>query len=803
MENEKSIWNKTIFSETPDKYDDNFQIMNMKYKLKNIKKNKKENYKNIELLENIYDNSGENIEGFKANKIEEQVTTSKDANSNTNGYKKKNKSAPTVSYGNLKKTKKSKDVDPDFLGLPDKDYDGIDRPDKGNKDDPRVALIRIVNKIFGVINKFNYKIALAIAKTLSRSGKAEDDIGDLLRKGSNTRKTEQNTPYTNNDVLLIQKYIGFFESILVAFFATYNWFYIMFYYYTESDCKNMDCNVKDEHGETNKQTTNDKKNDENNEILNSLKGTRIKVPKLSSYFIQNEINNRGDFLSIFYSFINIFFIFALAYVEYLQSIMMNVIPKITKKLFNYKGCFIAIFVMLIMFFYYFNSALQNFLVNVLSGNTKDFTIGCMYFFLLLIYFFGNYNIGYLPKTAGYTAQTFLGFVLNPFFGFIMAFMRFIVIMLISVPFGGVACILYMLFNSFFGILFNTGILKYFGTFFRINDFIKDNNDPDVNKPKTDEDAFIYKIKSSYNNVINFIYKYAIFISYVILLTIAIFDYFKNIKNYKLKLHLIILSAIFIFIMLISMFGIFFNKTEEIINPTEEVPEKPEKSESFFDIVDTVSDAVIKIAKKFGIEPDQLGQMAKEAMHANIPMNSNMASLQKLSGKFNNTNNASEMNNILTSNITNSIEPGKIPDNSNIGNKINNITGSISNIAGDLSKGISNLVPKNLTERFNNTAGDLSKGISNVVPTNLTERFNNAAGDLSKGISNVIPKNVTETLTKIAKNTPTGAAASTAYNVAQTAANSGKNILSKASGMFSNIVPKQKPKIITFSGEEEE
>jgi hypothetical protein len=621
MENEKTIWNKTIFSETPDKYDDNFQIMNMKYKVKNSKKKRKENYKNIVLLENIYENTDENIEGFKDKK-------GKDASSTTKGYNEDYTSADTVGYGNLTKTSKSKEIDPNFLGLPDKDYDGVDRPDKGNKDDPRVALIRSINNVFGVINKFNYKIALVIAKTLSRSGKGEDDFGELLRKGSNTRKTEKNNSYTKQDILIIQKYIGLFESILVAFFATYNWFYIMFYYYTESDCKDMDCSIKeedDEDDETKKESTDDEKNGAIKEIIKSLKGRRIKIPKYSSYFIQNEISNRGDFLTIFYAFINIFFIFALAFVEYLQSVMMNIIPRFIKQIFNFKGCFVAIFVMLIMFFYYFSSALQKFLINVLSGNTKDFTVGFMYFFLILIYFFGNYNLGYLPKTAGYTTQTLVEFVISPLTGVIMAFMRFIIIMLISVPLGGVACMLYMLFNSFFGILFNTGILKYFGTFFRINDFIKDNNDPDANKEKSYEGKFIYKMKSSYNKVIDFIYKYAIFISYIIIMSMAIADYLKNIKNYKLKLHLIILSIVLICMMLISMVGIFFNKTEEVINPTEEIPEKPEKADSFFDVVDSITDAVIKIAKKFGINPEQIGQMAQGAMSQNMQQNTNMPS----------------------------------------------------------------------------------------------------------------------------------------------------------------------------------
>ena len=585
MENEKSIWNKTIFSESPDKYDDNFQIMNMQYKLKSIKKNKKENYKNIELLENIYDNKEEIIEGFNKKKTKKTKKTENSYNENYN-------SNDTVGYGNLKKTKKSKEFDPNFLGLPDKDFDGVDKPDKGNKDDPRVALIRSINNVFGVINKFNYKIALVIAKTLSRSGKAEDDFGELLRKGSNQRKTEKNNSYTTGDVLLIQKYIGLFESILVAFFATYNWFYIMFYYYTESDCKDMDCIIKEPNADENKEPNageNKEPNaDENKEptskFINTLLGHRIKIPKLNSFHIQNQIHGGSIFSSIFCSFVNNFFIFALAFVECLQSIMMDIIPKFAKQIFNYKGCFVIVFCMLLMFFYYCNTLLHKFLIDVLTGNTKNLMVGIMYFLLLLIYFFGNYNFGKITKTTNYTTHTFMDFVLSPTISMVKAFMRFIIIMLVSVPLGAIACFFYILFNSLFGILFNTGILKYIGTFFRINDFIKDNNDPDANKNRSGEEEFIYKIKSSYNKVIDFFYKYSIFISYIILLIFAINDYLKNVKNYKLKLHLIILSSIFIVIMLISMIGIFFNKTEEIAKPTTPMPDESEKDNSLTYII---------------------------------------------------------------------------------------------------------------------------------------------------------------------------------------------------------------------------
>jgi len=70
-------------------------------------------------------------------------------------------------------------------------------------------------------------------------------------------------------------------------------------------------------------------------------------------------------------------------------------------------------------------------------------------------------------------------------------------------------------------------------------------------------------------LIDFVYKYVFFIAYIIILVLAIVDYNSNITNNKLKLHLIILSAILIFALLVSMAGIYFMKDydEKLPNPT--------------------------------------------------------------------------------------------------------------------------------------------------------------------------------------------------------------------------------------------
>ena len=102
--------------------------------------------------------------------------------------------------------------DPNFLGLPDKDFDGVDKPSKkDNSKDPRVMLSNFIDNIFKKIDKFNYNKAYLFARAFS---------------GTKPEKS---------DVMVVKKYIGWFETILLSYFACYNWFFLMYYRYNHND----------------------------------------------------------------------------------------------------------------------------------------------------------------------------------------------------------------------------------------------------------------------------------------------------------------------------------------------------------------------------------------------------------------------------------------------------------------------------------------------------------------------------------------------------------------------------------------
>ena len=602
MSNEKTIWNNSLFSDrykTQSNSDENFQTMNMIYKIKKIKKNKKpkmENYKGIELLQNINDvekdqekeiNNEPIIEGLKS-----RVTTD----------------------------------DPNFLGLPDKDFDGVDTPSKkDNSKDPRVILSNFIDNIFKKIDKFNYNKAYLFARAFS---------------GTKPEKS---------DVMVVKKYIGWFETILLSYFACYNWFFLMYYRYNHND---------------------------NDNVEPELLGHRYKTPILDTYDFQNKSFSRIDFWGMIYKFINYFFIYCLMFVEYLQNIMMEKIPNICKIVFNLKGCFIIVFIIMLFFIQYCSKWLFTFLKDILKGNTNNIVIGMMFFILILGYFFGTYNFGYIVKTPGYTFHSFADFFMGLPFSLITAFMRFIFIMLTSVPIGGILCVFYILYQSFFGILFNVGITSIFGItsnqkniFEKINEFIKDNNESK---------------KSPIKNVLNFtvdrfLYSNVLSITFMIIFICAIADYVKPkfIKNDNLRFNLIIITISFILFFIYIISRQIYLDFNDNINPIP-TSEKNEETLGFFaEINKLVSDLSEEILKPIIEKAEPLVEQATKTIEIanNIGESANnfvnettntIKSVSETSKTFKNaakayTDNISKLPNELTSKIPEVPEIPKMPE----------------------------------------------------------------------------------------------------------------------------------------------
>lgn len=630
MSNEKTIWNNSLFSDrykTQNNSDENFQTMNMIYKIKKIKKNKKpklENYKGIEPLQNINEeetkqeddiNKKPIIEGLKG-----QVTTD----------------------------------DPNFLGLPDKDFDGVDTPSKkDNSKDPRAVLSNFIDTIFRKIDKFNYNKAYLFARAFS------------------------GTKPERSDVMVVKKYIGWFETILLSYFACYNWFFLMYYRYNHNDVDKIEKEPE-------------------------LLGHRYKTPILNTYDFQNNSFNRVDFWGMIYKFINYFFIYCLMFVEYLQNIMMEKIPNISKIIFNLKGCFIIVFILMVFFIQYCSNWLFTFLKDILKGNTNNIVIGFMFFILILGYFFGTYNFGYIAKTPGYTFHSFADFFMGFPFSLITALLRFIFIMLTSVPIGGVLCVFYIIYQSFFGILFNVGITDFLGIspnvkniFEKINEYINNNNESKKSP-----------IKNAVNFTVDrFLYSNLLSLTYLIIFICAIADYVKPkfIKNDNLRFNLIIITISFIlfFIYIISR-QIYVDFNQNITpNPT---PDKDEETLGFFaEINKLISDLANELLKPIVEKAEEIGKPLVDEASKTVKIVNNIGeeveesiqSVSKMSNAFEHaaeayTNNASNIPDVKKSLTENQNIIPNIPHVKKTLTKKNNVSNVKSNFTEELLKNMPSL-----------------------------------------------------------------------------------------------------------------
>jgi hypothetical protein len=155
---------------------DDFQIINMNYKLKKIKNKKKRNHeKKNSLLETL---------------------------DNTSGAVDNGPEIPSFSGETVREA---------FIeGYPDNEYDGIDNVDDSGEKlrgefDPRKWIIEMIEKIYAWINKFNQYWASKIVKILSKGTGKESDVN------------------------LVRNYIAWTESIAAGCYVVYNWFFIMYY----------------------------------------------------------------------------------------------------------------------------------------------------------------------------------------------------------------------------------------------------------------------------------------------------------------------------------------------------------------------------------------------------------------------------------------------------------------------------------------------------------------------------------------------------------------------------------------------
>jgi hypothetical protein len=538
----KTTWikkKKNVFSDSSNNIDENFQVLNMKQKVMNAFKKKKaralhqENYKNIELLENIYDISGNEP-------------------SNQKDVPEKDVPEKPVVIENFK----------------DSDHDGIDKPDpKRKKDGFKNPLLDFFNDIFERIDKFNYNKAKLLAQVLSKRTNSESDI------------------------LLIKYYIALFETIGFSYFAAYNWFYFMFY------CEELPSETPTgtpivQHGgvglsgmssglsgmtsklgsmgngmrsglggmsaglsngmssglDSMKQKMSNQMN-HLRERFNSNKNNcrRPQQPEFSKRK-QIEISKSVTLMDLYTIFCEYFIIFT----EYFQSFMLLIVPAIWSP-FNRKTSFILLFLCFIYLIFICARPINNLIIDACNMKIKNFNV----FLLLVVIFFSYIPTPWFPAKDTSEEEELKAsqkmeivmkslYILVPFLIFrcIRAFMIFY----LTIPFGVTMVLAYFMYYSLFGIFGNKWFnpLKTYEAFKELYIYMKKGETHPQIKPSEDL-SFMQKFMVVFNNFCDSLHRYILYIVYIIMFLVAMVDYYNKINSIKLKTNLLIISFALILI----------------------------------------------------------------------------------------------------------------------------------------------------------------------------------------------------------------------------------------------------------------
>ena len=305
--------------------------------------------------------------------------------------------------------------------------------------------------------------------------------------------------HKSSDIPIIKKYVCWSLSIGAASIAVFNWVFLMFY----------------------------KEYDERVEL----------------YDISRESLHNAGIMNKFYALLDFLFDIPMFFPEKLQTIFVKDGPDFISNYVNIAVCFILILVYLTRFFYTSASSIRKLLVDLFSFNMSNPILSFMYGATFLLYILSFFE--FQPISAALNiAKLAAGFPASLFMPFISNIIKLIFLMMFAVPFAATFCLLYIFIFSFFGIplLSNYG---YFETISRIYKYINKHKFHVKKDTPCNPLSFFERILNSFAIIFDFVYKYAIQLSIIVMLIYGIIDYATNIKGPILKLILLLLNCIII------------------------------------------------------------------------------------------------------------------------------------------------------------------------------------------------------------------------------------------------------------------
>jgi len=300
------------------------------------------------------------------------------------------------------------------------DYEGYDNVKEGARSsfDPRQMLIEFIEKTYDRMNSLNKNIAEFVLSSLTEN------------------------KHTMNDLAVTRENIVWLICILAATWGVFNWYFILFYARAEG--------------------------------IPIFRFSRLQLLKMGVNNGDDDSSDSGPSIAKVTYWAGEF---AVAFFEYFNDLFILTLPRLFAFFFDGRINFLAIFVGLIYAFKNFAIGFKNFMLGLLSNVTDNSLINAMYGILIVLYVLSAASLpltGNIPVDMQ-TTLDYIGAFMSPLTSIIKMIIRFMVIMVISVPLGGLTIGAIFIYYSFFGIYHYQGVNKMKGTLEGIINHVKYKN----------------------------------------------------------------------------------------------------------------------------------------------------------------------------------------------------------------------------------------------------------------------------------------------------------------------------------------
>lgn len=300
------------------------------------------------------------------------------------------------------------------------DYEGYDNVKEGARSsfDPRQMLIEFIEKTYDRMNSLNKNIAEFVLSSLTES------------------------KHTMNDLAVTRENIVWLICILAATWGVFNWYFILFYARAEG--------------------------------IPIFRFSRIQLLKMGVNNGDDDSSDSGPSIAKVAYWAGEF---AVAFFEYFNDLFILTLPRLFAFFFDGRINFLAVFIGLIYAFKNFAIGFKNFMLGLLTNVTDNSIINAMYGILIVLYVLSAASLpltGNIPVDMQ-TTLDYIGAFMSPITSIIKMIIRFMVIMVISVPLGGLTIGAIFIYYSFFGIYHYQGVGKMKGTLEGIINHVKYKN----------------------------------------------------------------------------------------------------------------------------------------------------------------------------------------------------------------------------------------------------------------------------------------------------------------------------------------